>query len=411
MKTKSDEIGEEYLYYDYRSLETNYIFKLETLDDLLKRDEQRENDGFKRKISLNKIVDSDNKTIVIVPTTTEEKLLHIPWKPDEKNSTGGEGEGEEGDVIGEKSIDGEDEEDDGEDEGEVGSGSGGEHGINKEIYETGKILTEQFSLPNLKNKGKKVVIQQYKYDLTDTNHKTGQLLDKKKTLKSICKTNISLGKLDKDNKNTKNFIIRPDDKIYRTLSKERMYDSQAIVFLCRDYSGSMYGKPTQMVVKQHMMLYAWLVYQYNNRVIPRFIVHDTEAKEIKNFETYYKSQVAGGTRIYTGFELINNIIDKENLERDYNIFVMYGSDGDDWKDSNKQTIEHIEKTVKCCNRTGITIASNSWTQNRKTELENLLEDSSLLDKKDLLRLDVFSANNVDDNRLIEGIKYLVSEEE
>lgn len=416
MKTKSDELGERSLYYDYRNVDSQYVFGLETLDDLLKRDEQREKDGFKKKITVGKLVGNDNKTVIVVPTTREEKLIHIPWKPEEEGqgggggSTGGEGEGEEGEVIGEKSIDEDGDGEEGEGEGEAGSGSGGDHGVSKEIYETGRVLTEQFSLPNLKDKGKKVAIPQYRYDLTDTNKKTGQVLDKKKTLKAICRTNISLGNLDKDNKDTSSFIVRPDDKIYRTLSRERMYDSQAVVFLCRDYSGSMYGKPTEAVVKQHMMIYAWLVYQYNNRVIPRFIVHDTEAKEVKNFETYYKSQVAGGTKIYSAFELVNSIIEEENMERDYNIFVMYGSDGDDWRDSSKQTVKEIEKTVNCCNRTGITVARNGFSRDRQTELEKLVEEGGLVERRDLFRLDVFSAEYGNDDRLIEGIKYLVSED-
>lgn len=408
MKTLSDKLGEYNLYKEFKSIDSEYAFKLETMDDLLKRDEQRQKDGFKRKISVGKISGSDNKSVVVVPTTREEKLVHVPWSPEEEGGEGGQGEGEEGDVVGEKSID--DDSEDGEGEGEAGSGSGGEHGVSKEIYEVGRVLTEQFSLPNLQDKGKKVAIPQYKYDLTDTNKKTGQVLDKKRTLRAICKTNISLGNLDKDKKDTSKLIVRPDDKIYRTLSRERMYDSQAIVFLCRDYSGSMYGKPTEAVVRQHMMIYAWLVYQYNERVIPRFVVHDTEAKEVKDFDTYYKSQVAGGTMIYSAFELINQIIEDENLERDYNIYIMYGSDGDTWSGSKDKTSESIKEVLKYTNRMGITVVRNSYGSGRETELEKIIKDNNIADEKEKFRLDVFDAKNYTEDRIIEGIKYLVSEE-
>lgn len=337
MFTESDKLGiaERDKVVEIKGLSPEYIFKLETLDDLLKRDEQREQDGFKKKIKLGKFSNPQSKkgspdSVIVVPTTEEEKLLHSPFNPDVEDETGGEGEGEEGDTVGEQPIDSDDGEDEeGEDEGGAGTGSGGDHGLSKEMYETGKILTEQFNLPNIQEKGKKVAIPEYKYDLTDTNNKSGQLLDKQKTLKEICKTNIMLGKLDKDSRDTKDLVVRPDDKIYRTLSRERMYESQAVVFFCRDYSGSMHGDPTKVAVKQHLMIYSWLMYQYSNKVIPRFVVHDTKAKEVDNFEKYFKSQVAGGTAIYSGFKKINDIVKEESLERDYNIYAFYISDGDD----------------------------------------------------------------------------------
>ncbi|MFW6046355.1 MAG: DUF444 family protein [Candidatus Woesearchaeota archaeon] len=410
MRTKSDILGEALSIKPLKPESNSYIFKLETLDDLLKRDEQREKDGFKKKIKIGKITGSSGKSnknnVVVVPTTTEDKLLHSPFNPDSEDATGGEGEGEEGDVVGEKSID-EDDGEEGEGEGEAGSGSGGEHGLDKEIYETGKFLTEQFQLPNIKDKGKKVAIPQYRYDLTDTNEKTGQVLDKKKTLKAICKTNINLGRLDKDTKDTKNLIVRPDDKIYRILSKERMYESQAIVFLCRDYSGSMTGKPTEVVVKQHMMIYAWLVYQYQDRVIPRFILHDTEAKEVNDFDTYHRSKIAGGTRISSAYKLINDIVQNENLDRDYNIYIFHGTDGDDWQDSSDQTLQELVKMVYA-NRIGITVAKNMFDSG-ETVIERKINESKIKTDGDILRLDAFKANDASEDRIIDGIKYLISE--
>ena len=122
-----------------------------------------------------------------------------------------------------------------------------------------------------------------------------------------------------------------------TLSKEKDYESQAMVFLLRDYSGSMTGKPTEVVVTQHVLIYSWLLYQYEKQVETRFILHDTEAKEVPDFYTYYNSSVAGGTRIESAYRLVNKIVEEENLEKDYNIYVFHGTDGDDW-DSDGEPI-------------------------------------------------------------------------
>ena len=40
-----------------------------------------------------------------------------------------------------------------------------------------------------------------------------------------------------------------------------------------------------------------LLYQYAMQVETRFILHDTEAKEVPDFYTYYNSKVAGGTQV------------------------------------------------------------------------------------------------------------------
>jgi uncharacterized sporulation protein YeaH/YhbH (DUF444 family) len=58
-------------------------------------------------------------------------------------------------------------------------------------YDLGRMLTEQFELPNLKDKGKKRSLTRYTYDMTDRNRGFGQVLDKKATLREIVETNIA----------------------------------------------------------------------------------------------------------------------------------------------------------------------------------------------------------------------------
>ena len=67
-----------------------------------------------------------------------------------------------------------------------------------------------------------------------------------------------------------------------------------MVFFLRDYSGSMSGKPTELVVTQHVLIYSWLLYQYAGQVESRFILHDTEAKEVDGL--LHLLQLQGGRR-------------------------------------------------------------------------------------------------------------------
>ncbi|MCK5515803.1 MAG: DUF444 family protein [Desulfobulbaceae bacterium] len=388
------------------------ITSVQSLDYLLARDKQREKDGFPRKIRVGKMVkpsqNGDDK-IVIVPTTVEEKLLHDKVRISEEgegegDDSGGTGDGEEGEVIGEQPV-----RPDQSGQGGAGQGEGGSHDVESNAYDLGKILTEQFELPNLKDKGKKRSLTRYTYDLTDKNRGFGQVLDKKSTLKKIIQTNISLGRIEADSRiDPVDLLISPKDRVYRILSKEMDYESQAVVFFVRDYSGSMGGKPTELVVNQHVLIYSWLTYQYENQVETRFILHDTEAKEVDNFQTYYNLSVAGGTQVHTAYKLVNTIVEEESLERDNNIYVFHGTDGDDWDTKGDKALPELEKMLSYASRVGITIAENGFGISRQTEVEKYIRKSGWLEeKKEYLRLDVIS-KDTSETRLINGIRDLIS---
>ncbi|WDN90841.1 uncharacterized protein BuS5_03812 [Desulfosarcina sp. BuS5] len=388
---------------------SSYALRLKSLDELLERDKQREEDGFPRKIRVGRLIKpgkGGKDKIVVVPTTVEEKFLHdsIRETSEEESSSGGSGEGEEGEIIGEQPV----HEQDGSGSG-PGEGEGGPHEMESNAYDIGKILSEHFELPNLKDKGKKRFLSRYTYDMTDRNRGFGQFLDKKATLRQIVETNISLGNIpDPGNIDPTGFLISPRDKIYRILSREKDYESQAMVFFLRDYSGSMSGKPTQLVVAQHVLLYSWLLYQYDKRVESRFILHDTDATEVPDFYTYYNSKVAGGTKVFSAFRLLNEIVEKESLARDYNIYIFYGTDGDDWDTGGKEAVPELKKMLTYSNRAGITIVEHSYGSSGNTEVEKYVKKSGFLEKHpDLLRMDVMKSD-ADEPRLIEGIKKLIS---
>jgi hypothetical protein len=383
---------------------------LKSLDELLEQDRKREEDGFPRKIRVGRLVrpgKGGKEKIVVVPTTVEEKLIHdrsIQSKEDE-DSAGGSGEGEEGEVIGEQPV----HSPDGSGSG-PGEGEGGAHEVESSAYDLGRILTEQFELPNLKDKGKKRSLTRYTYDMTDRNKGYGQILDKKATLKNIVETNIHLGNLpDIDNIDPTRFLISPSDRIYRILSREKDFESQAMVFFLRDYSGSMTGKPTDVVVSQHVLIYSWILYQYARQVETRFILHDTDATEVDDFYTYYNSKVAGGTRVASAYQKVNEIVEKENLVSDYNIYIFHGTDGDDWDTEGKEAVPELTKMMQYASRIGITIAQRTGGYQRgSSEVQEYLEKSGLLvDFPDLIRMDVVS-DDANETRLIDSIRNLIS---
>ncbi|HON09745.1 MAG TPA: DUF444 family protein [Chitinispirillaceae bacterium] len=389
---------------------SNPVLSLASLDELLERDRLREKDGFPRKIKVGRLIKPgkiDNGAIIIVPSTVEEKFIHdSAFNYTEGGESGGTGEGEEGEVIGEQPVRPEQ----GQGTG-AGEGQDASHDVQNSAYDLGKILTEKFELPNLRDRGARRSLTKYVYDITDKHRGFGQVLDKKATLRRVLETNFNLQRIgDINNIDSTDFIVSPTDKIYRILSREKDFESQAVVFFVRDYSGSMEGKCTELVVAQHVLIYSWLLYQYAKRVETRFILHDTGAKEVPDFYTYYNSRVAGGTQVAAAYQLVNEIVEKENLAQEYNIYVFHGTDGDDWDTTGEKTLPELNKMMEYASRIGITIASHAYAANEKTEVQAYLENSGLLEERsDLLRMDVMS-EDASEARLIEGIRKLISHE-
>jgi len=387
------------------------IHSLNSIEELLDRDAKREKDGFPRKIHIGRLVKTargEGVKIILVPTTVEEKFIHdnSAAKPEkEDRPSGGSGEGEEGEVIAEEPVHAPE----GQGSGGAGQGNGGEHGIESNAYDLGRILTEKFELPNLLDKGKRRSLSRYTYDLTDRHRGFGQLLDKKSTLRRIIETNMNLGNVPNMYEiDPASLLVSPKDEIYRILSKEKDYESQAVVFFIRDYSGSMSGKPTEIVVTQHVLIYSWLLYQYEKQVETRFILHDNEAREVMDFYTYYNSSVAGGTRVESAYHLVNEIVEAENLVRDNNIYVFHGTDGDDWDADGSKTVPELKKMAGYCNRVGITVARNASWQTGDTTVERYVRDSKVLEEfPKKIRIDAIT-DHAAEPRLIEGIKKLIS---
>jgi uncharacterized sporulation protein YeaH/YhbH (DUF444 family) len=171
----------------------------------------------------------------------------------------------------------------------------------------------------------------------------------------------------------------------------------------------MQGKPTEVIVTQHIYINSWLIYQYKRQVVSRFIVHDTEAEEVPDFYTYFNKSVAGGTDVASAYALVNKIVEEEHLARDYNIYVFHGTDGDDWKDDNSKVVEELEKIIKYASRVGITIAENNYSTRNTTVVEKYIKDSGFLEKyPDVLHLDSFVAAESTEERIIKSIKVLIS---
>lgn len=400
------------------------IVALESLDDLRQRDKEREKDGFPPKIKFRRILAGPGR-VIVVPYVEEEGLFHAEFEPkkiverarssndkDDLGETTGHGEGEVGDVIGEEPLplggDG-GEDGDGESEEPNAGDEAGDH-LEEEAHAKGQELIEKLQLPNLKEKRKKVQSDKYTYDLTDRHEGSGQVLDKKETLKRIIETNLVLGRVSKDDLDPTKMVVSPDDMIYRVLSRERVWESQAMALFLRDYSGSMWGEPTKALISQHLMIYAWLLVQYEKRVKARFFVHDTRGREV-TARQYFGLTSGGGTIIASGYKKISEVVEGESLERDYNIYVFQGTDGDDF-DDGELAIPEIKKILGYANRMGVTLFKHPYyiEKGLKTSFEEYIEKAGIPERRDIFRWHTMSSYEITEEQNIKALKALIAQD-
>lgn len=382
----------------------------ESFEELLKRDEQREKDGFSKKIKIRRIL-VDKGKIIVVPYVEEEKFIHGDFEPtgEHGEDEAGQGKGEVGEVIAEIPLTGDEGDGESGDDGDPSAGEGeGQHGIETEAYQLGKELSQKLQLPNLKDKSKKVPTDEYVYDLTDRHRRTGQFLDIKETLKSIVKGNLALGRFDVNHIDPAKLVVAPQFKVFRILSKEKVWKSPAVVFFLRDYSGSMQGAPTEAVVSQHLMIFSWLLFEHEKLIIPRFIVHDIVAKEV-SVDRYFRENAGGGTFIPSGYRKINEIVESEGLARDYNIYVFQGTDGDDF-DDGKEAIPEIEKILTYVNRMGVSVLKSPYAGDRESRFGQYIKAGGFEERKILFRMHVMSSQDVTDEENEEAVKVLVAQD-
>ncbi len=73
----------------------------------------------------------------------------------------------------------------------------------------------------------------------------------------------------------------------------------------------------------------------------RFIVHTDGAQEATE-EEFYTTGQSGGTKISSGFKLAKEMIEKDYPKDEWNIYVFYQGDGDNYQSDNDTSIKLMQ---------------------------------------------------------------------
>ena len=305
--------------------------------DLIK---DKVNDRVKEHIKTGKKVKRYGKDLVIVDIP----VIDLPSFRHGQPKDGGVGNGpvEIGDEVGDGPV-------------TPGQGKPGEQqaehtmGVGVTVSDYIDVLGEELELPRLEPKLRgDITHQKVKYNgISRVGNNC--LLHKKKTLKNAMKRVMSTGMYDPED--ISNVYPVAQDKVYKTWNIVDTPDINAVIFFLQDISWSMDGEKRDLVRELCWYLEQWIKKFYKH-VDLKHIVHDVVAKEVDQ-EKFYKYEAGGGTKISSAFELTSDIIDSSYPPEDWNMYVFYFSDGENFANDTKRCIQLIEQLQLKCNLIGI----------------------------------------------------------
>ena len=271
------------------------------------------------------IITTDGKRTTKVPV---KYLDSFYFKHGKLGDQVGHGEGEEGDVL----IPGKSK--------RKGNGNKAGEGAGADIYEAEisvdeltNMMLDDLGLPYLKDKERKEVITTH-IEYTDLRKK-GPLSNwaKRQTVMENIKRNAIEGRKPKFE------ALKEDDMRFRTWNERIERNSNAVVYLMMDRSGSMDEHKRYLCKATFWWLCRFLEKLYDNVEIV-FIAHDWEAKVVPEKDFFTLSN-DGGTRCSSAYELAWRDIQECRPENVWNVYCFHFSDGDNMFDDD----QHCAKIV------------------------------------------------------------------
>src|SRR5690606_12965401 len=141
-----------------------------------------------------------------------------------------------------------------------------------------------------------------------------------------------------------------DDLRYRQLSKREQPAMQAVAILLLDVSGSMGERERQISKTFFFWAIQGLRRQYRHLDLV-FVAHTSEAWEFQEDE-FFRVSGTGGTVASAGLKKVREIIDARYSPSQYNVYLFYASDGENFPSDQPQAHAALDELVGDCNYAG-----------------------------------------------------------
>jgi hypothetical protein len=155
-------------------------------------------------------------------------------------------------------------------------------------------------------------------------------------------------------------FIEDEDLRFKQMDQEFEIHSNAVVVAMMDTSGSMTPEKKYLARSMLFWMVEFLKKSYNHVQI-RFIAHHTMASLVDE-ETFFKKGESGGTYCHTAFDLAKELVEREYPLDQWNVYVVYVSDGEDFDpDATMQSTKALlEKKINMLGYCEIHISSQGY---------------------------------------------------
>lgn len=304
------------------------------------KDSQRHQKKIKEAIrkNLHKIIAEESIITTDGKRTTKVPVRYLDsyyFKHGKMRDGVGHGEGDVGDIL----RPGKNKQQSGD---KAGEGKGEEiYEAEISVEELTAMMIEDLKLPWLKDKERKEVITTH-IEYTDLRKK-GPLSNwaKRQTVMENIKRNAI------ENGQAKFKDLKESDMRFRTWNERIERNSNAVVYLMMDRSGSMDDHKRYLCKATFWWLCRFLEKLYDNVEVV-FIAHDWEAKIVpeKDFFTISNS---GGTRCSSAYELAWKDIQECRPENVWNVYCFHFSDGDNIMSDDERCKEIVTEMLERVN--------------------------------------------------------------
>jgi uncharacterized protein len=291
----------------------------------------------------------------------------------------GQGQAKPGDRIGRPQQDADNQ------RGQGGNEDGGiQYTLEFRIDDIVDWLWEEMQLPNLEAKAGKSKEDDWTREGWDRRGARSRL-DRRRSMKESIKRRGVQTSAGQDSPS-----FTDEDLRYRQLAKREQPATQAVVILLLDVSGSMGERERQISKTFFFWAIQGLRRQYRQLDLV-FVAHTSEAWEFQE-EEFFRVSGTGGTVASAGLKKVREVIDERFSPAQYNVYLFYASDGENFPSDQPQAMTALEDLAKDCNYAGfLEVAPLAGTM-PDSEIGKLFLDLARRDGK----VGAFRVNGTDD---------------
>jgi len=229
-------------------------------------------------------------------------------------------------------------------EGEKGAGGNGDGGfelmLEFRIDDLVEWLWEELKLPNLKMKTGDSRDDDYVREGWNRRGARSRL-DRRRSMKEAIKRRAV-------DVNGPAFIN--DDLRYRQLVVRKRPTTKAVVFFAMDVSSSMRDRDRKLAKTFFFWVMQGLRRQYQQIELV-YIAHTVKAWEFDETE-FFQVRGSGGTVASTAFDTVVSVVDSRYDPSQYNIYLFYASDGENFRDDHDRATDSLAKIGSVANCIG-----------------------------------------------------------